>query len=176
MATKKRYTLAYRRKREGKTNYKKRLALLLHDKPRVVLRRSNKQFTLQLVRYRPKGDQVDVTFSSRTLKKVGWNHGTLSIPAGYLAGYAFGKKALAKGCKQAILDMGFSPSIKGTRTYAIVKGAMDAGLSIPVDESMFPSEERLQGKHLEAYGEQQKKPVTVAKDVEALKQKLDQNS
>ena len=48
MATKGIYTVLYRRKREGKTDYKKRMKLLLGKKPRIVLRKSLKHFSLQI--------------------------------------------------------------------------------------------------------------------------------
>ena len=42
------HVLPYRRKREGRTNYKKRLALLKSGQPRLVIRRSNRYLQFQL--------------------------------------------------------------------------------------------------------------------------------
>ena len=53
MATKKPKTVAYRRKREGKTNYKKRLSLLLSQKNRVVVRFTQTQIIGQVVSFEP---------------------------------------------------------------------------------------------------------------------------
>ena len=49
MANKKTYTVPFRRKREGKTNYKKRLGLLKSKSLRLVVRKSNKHILVQLV-------------------------------------------------------------------------------------------------------------------------------
>ena len=46
MAKGKRYSVKFRRRREGKTNYKKRLAFVKSDLPRLVVRRSNKYLNL----------------------------------------------------------------------------------------------------------------------------------
>jgi len=62
-----------------------------------------------------------------------------------------GKKALAKGVENAILDIGVQRSVKGSRLYAAVKGVLDAGMHVPVSEEMLPSEERLLGKHIASH-------------------------
>ena len=51
MATRKLYTVKYRRQREGKTNYDKRLKLLLSGKPRLIIRPSLKGITIQVEEY-----------------------------------------------------------------------------------------------------------------------------
>ena len=45
------YTVKFRRKREGKTNYKKRLELLKGNTSRLVVRRSNTSLVLQTLYY-----------------------------------------------------------------------------------------------------------------------------
>ncbi|NJL44232.1 MAG: 50S ribosomal protein L18, partial [Nitrosarchaeum sp.] len=62
-------TIELRRKSEGRTNYKRRLALLKSRLPRVVARRTNKHMLLQLVEYVPSGDLVRVGISSKVLEK-----------------------------------------------------------------------------------------------------------
>ena len=47
----KRFTVAVRRKRKGKTNYKKRLRLLLSSKPRLVVRTSSRNVLGQIIVY-----------------------------------------------------------------------------------------------------------------------------
>jgi len=42
------YVVYYRRRREGKTDYAKRLALVKSGKTRMVVRRSNKGLVIQL--------------------------------------------------------------------------------------------------------------------------------
>ena len=142
------HVIKYRRKRTGRTNYKKRLALLKSGKPRLVVRVSNKHVQLQLVSYEADGDKVLVTINSKVLLKHGWTHSTKSLTAAYCTGHVLGKTALEKGVKEAIVDLGLQQHRSGTRIYAAIKGAVDAGLSIPVSDSVFPPPERLRGEHL----------------------------
>ena len=68
----KRRVIPFRRKREGKTNYKKRIAFLTSEKPRLVIRKSLKNITAQIVIYEPKGDKVIASACSAELTKLGW--------------------------------------------------------------------------------------------------------
>ena len=45
------HRIKFRRKREGKTDYRKRLKLLLGGKPRLVVRKSLKNITAQIAVY-----------------------------------------------------------------------------------------------------------------------------
>ena len=72
----------FRRKREGRTNYKKRLALLKSGLSRIVIRKGSRHITLQIVNYHPDGDKIITTLNSKILLKHGWKHSTKSIPAG----------------------------------------------------------------------------------------------
>ena len=89
--------------------------------------------------------------SSRDLLKNGWDkkfQGSLkSVPAGYLTGLLLAKKVEDKK-KEFILDLGMIRAIPGNRGYAIVKGLIDGGISMKVDEKVFPLEARLNGEHL----------------------------
>ncbi len=143
------HVMPYRRKREGRTNYKKRLSLLKSGKHRLVIRRSNTALTLQLVAYEPDGDRVLVTMSSKTLTKRGWSGSAKNLPAAYCTGYLFAQAAKERGVEEAIVDLGLQQHRAGTRIYAAVKGAVDGGLAIPVNERVFPAAERLAGAHLE---------------------------
>lgn len=143
-----------KRRMEGKTDYKLRFGLLKSGKKRVVIRRSNKYFTVQLVESKESKDKVIFGVSSRDLLKSGWsekNKGSLkSIPAGYLTGLLFAKKAkeLKVDKEEIIIDLGMRRKIYGNRSYSVVKGLAEGGLNIKVDEKIFPSEERLGGQHL----------------------------
>ncbi len=143
-----RHVLPYHRKREGKTNYKKRLALLKSGVPRLVIRRSNKHLLLQLVMYQPDGDKVLATLSSKTLAKHGWTHSTKSIPAAYLAGRLFAKQLVEQRRTNAILDLGFQKHRPGTRICAALQGVVDGGVAIPVGAEIFPPGDRINGAHL----------------------------
>ncbi len=145
------YTLGYRRKREGRTNYKKRLALLKCPGLRVVIRRSLKNIMLQIVQYGSEGDKVLLTADSKELKKFGWNITNGNMPAAYLTGLLLAKKAARKGYKEGIADIGLHRSTKGARIYAAIKGMLDGGFRVPCSEEILPSEDRYTGKHIEQY-------------------------
>jgi len=144
------HVMPFRRKHEGKTNYKKRLSLLKSGKPRLIIRKSNTALTLQLITYEPDGDRIHITLNSKALKKQGWTGSVKSLPAAYCTGYLFAKQATQHGIKEAIVDLGLQQHRGGTRIYAAVKGVVDGGLPVPVSESIFPSAERLAGAHLAA--------------------------
>lgn len=163
------YTMPFRRRKEGKTDYKKRLKLLLSKKPRLVVRRSLKYIRVQVVEFDKKGDRALVSASSKELKKMGWKFPTDNLPSAYLVGLLIGKKALEKGVKEAVLDSGLYPSTKGSRIYTVVKGAVDAGLNIPVGKEIFPSEERIKGLHIANYLEKFK---DLPEEFEKIKQKI----
>lgn len=163
------YTVSYRRKREGRTHYKKRLEFLKSGSDRLVIRRSNSKVLLQLVRYENNGDIVLATYASSTLKKLGWTFSAKSLPACYLAGFHLGHLAKKKGVTHAILDLGLQTPIAGSRLYAALKGVVDAGLDVPVSESIFPPEDRLTGKHIASYNDKAK---DLPKLFEAVKAKI----
>jgi len=160
MATGKIFTVKVRRKRKGLTNYKKRLGLLKSGITRLVVRRSNKYIMLQLVNYAEQGDKVLTTLTSAKLDEFGWKYSKNSIPASYLVGALLAKKAAEFKVTEAILDMGFLRSIAGNRLYAVVKGAIDAGLNVHCDDVVFPSAERLRGEHIVTHAEKNKDQFT----------------
>ncbi|HDD71460.1 MAG TPA: 50S ribosomal protein L18 [Candidatus Aenigmarchaeota archaeon] len=163
------FKMPFRRRREGKTNYKKRLKLLLSKKPRLVVRKSLKYIRAQIVEFDKKGDKTLASAFSRELKKLGWKYACDNLPAAYLTGLLIGKRALEKGISEAVLDMGLYPSTKGSRIYACVKGALDAGLKIPCSEDVLPSEERIKGVHIANYLEKFK---DLPEEFEKIKEKI----
>ena len=58
---------------------------------------------------------------------------------------------MERGVNEAILDIGSHESVNGSRVFAALKGAVDAGLSVPHSEKAFPSKDRLMGSHIEAH-------------------------
>ena len=157
------YTVPHRRKREGKTNYKRRLELLKSKVTRLVVRKTNTQVIVQFIEYAEKGDVVLLTFQSKSLEKDGWKHSKNNIPACYLAGLKAGNLAIDKKVKKAVLDLGLQLPKKGGRTYAVLKGIIDAGIKVPASKEIFPSEDRLSGKHLQK---------DVSKDYDNVKSKI----
>ena len=145
------FTVPFRRKREGRTYYKKRLKMLLSNKPRLVARKSLKNFYASLVQYSPKGDKVILTVSSKSLSNVGWKGNTANISSAYLVGFIAGKKAVEKGIKDAVFDLGLNNSVKGSRLYAALAGALDAGLKVPFDPKVLPPKDRISGEHIAKY-------------------------
>lgn len=139
-----------RRRRENKTDYKARRILLTSGIPRIVVRRTNKYFIIQAVESNEAQDKIITTITSKNLLKNGWDtkmQGSLkSIPAGYLTGILMAKKLNGKG--KYIMDLGMGRTIKGSRLFAVVKGLIDGGLDIPANKVVFPSEERLNGEHI----------------------------
>lgn len=167
MAKKADYVVQYRRKREGKTDYKKRLGLLKSETTRLVVRPSNKHMKAQLIDYRVNGDVVVSSAHSKELKKFGWNNATGNLPAAYLTGLLCGLRGQKKGVKKALLDMGLLPSIKGCRSYSTLKGVLDSGLKIPADEKVFPDEKRICGEHIALHGRE-----NITKEFTKVKEKI----
>ncbi|MGB9675394.1 MAG: 50S ribosomal protein L18 [Candidatus Nanoarchaeia archaeon] len=143
-----RYAVKFRRRREGKTNYAKRLALLKSGLPRLVVRSSNNKIIGQIIAYDPKGDRTLLTVLSTELKNYGWTFGCKNTPAAYLTGVLLGKKALEKNIKDVVLDIGLKRPTKGAKVFAFAKGAKDAGLQLNLSDKNIPSEERIKGKHI----------------------------
>ena len=139
--------MPFKRRREGKTDYQKRLRLLKSGKPSLVVRRSLKYITTQITEFNIQGDKVLVSATSKELKKLGWHFGCDSLPAAYLTGYLLGKKINGK-VKEAILDTGLQNAKKNRVLYSALKGSIDAGLKIPVKEDVFPDQEKIRGKHI----------------------------
>lgn len=133
MATGPRFAVKFRRRRIGRTSYSKRLALLKSGAPRLVIRKSNKYITAQIVALASKGDTVLASVHSSALKKLGWAHDCKNLPAAYLTGYLLGKSAKVK---KAIADLGLYTLTKGCRIYAALSGAIDGGLEIPHSEDI----------------------------------------
>lgn len=151
MATGASYVVQYRRKREGRTDYKKRLEMLKSRKARLVVRLSGKRVLAQIVTYLEDGDNVIAAADSSDLKEYGWKYSGKNLPAAYLTAYLCAKRSLSKGVNEAVLDIGLHPSIKGSRIYSALKGAVDAGLDVPKDDSVIPDVKRIAGEDIARY-------------------------
>lgn len=147
----------HRRRREGKTNYRKRLKTVKSKQLRFVVRKSSKNIYCQIIEYQTKGDQTLTSANSLELKKFGWNTDCGNLPAAYLTGLLCGQKAKKNKIESAIMDTGLHTSVHGSRLYATLKGALDGGLQIPHSQEAFPSEERVSGKHIADYAAKLKK-------------------
>ena len=153
MAHGSKYKVAFRRRREGKTNYATRMKLVDVDKARLVVRVSNANVIVQVINVAKDGDVTVASAHSKELNKLGWKAGNKNTSAVYLTAYLCGKKAVAAGVDYAVADIGLKSPIKGAKVFAAVKGAADAGLNVPYGESIIPSEDRINGEHIAEYAE-----------------------
>lgn len=165
-------TLKFRRRRTGHTNYRKRLLLLKSGKPRLVVRKSNRHCTVQVVTYKPEGDRTEVHITTKHLKRYGWL-GKRNIPSAYLCGYLAGKLAIKKGISEAVLDIGLLTPIHKGVVFAALKGALDAGLKIPHSKEALPDEDKISGKHIEDYAKTLSDEELNKRFSEYLKEKID---
>jgi len=167
MATGPRYRVPFRRRKEGKTNYRARRTLVLSRVPRLVVRLTLKHTIVQVIEAESIGDKVLVSAHSNELAKAyGWLSNRGNIPSAYLTGLLCGFKAMANGVDKAFLDIGLHIPSKGTRIFAALKGAVDAGVEVPHSEDILPDEGRLSGKHIADYASQ------LSSDPEVYKQKF----
>jgi len=143
-----------RRRREGKTDYLKRLKLLRSGKPRILFRRTNSYIISQYIESVEAKDKIIISIDSRKLLDYGWPEdfkGSLkSIPASYLTGYLIGKQIKAKKLKTPIVDLGMIQALHKTKVYAFIKGLIDSGIEINCKEEAFPEQDRIQGKNLKS--------------------------
>ncbi len=149
MSTGPRYRVRFRRRREGRTDYRTRLKLLRSGRPRAVVRITAQRVYVTITTYDPTGDRVIAAADSRELGGVGFPGGSLaSTPAAYLTGYLAGLRSKAAGTNGAILDAGLRHPTAGGRVLAALKGLLDAGVEVPHGETIFPGNDRLSGSHL----------------------------
>ena len=167
MATGPRYRVPFRRRREGKTNYRSRRALVLSGVPRLVIRLTLNHAIVQVIEAEAVGDKVVVSAHSRELAKTyGWLGNCGNVPSAYLTGLLCGFKAVANGVDRAFLDVGLHIPSKGTRIFAALKGVIDAGVEVPHSEDILSDEDRISGKHIADYASQ------LASEPEVYKQKF----
>ncbi len=131
-----------RRRKQGKTDYRARFSLLKSELPRLVVRKTNRYIVAQIIETEVAQDKIVLGVTSKDLIKYGWPEekiGSLkNLGAAYLTGFLIGKK-YGKN-KKIILDIGLHRNIKKGRLYAVLNGAVDAGLDIPHSEEALPGE------------------------------------
>lgn len=168
MAIGPRYFVPFRRRREGRTNYYKRMKLVVADRPRMVVRKTNTHIIIQLVTSEIAGDRTLIAANSSELSRYGYRGSGSNTPAAYLTGVLFAVKALNAGYEGAVLDIGLHRATNGARVFAALKGAIEGGLDIPYGEEILPSDERVRGTHIVAYA-----PDRAAGIVQNVEQALD---
>jgi large subunit ribosomal protein L18 len=166
LADKATYVVKFRRRRVGRTDYKKRRTMLISGKTRFVVRKSNKGLACQVIDSKDGQDRVVCQANSNELKSLGWKFSGSNTPAAYLTGLLC---SVRSNKKSAVADMGIYISTKGSRLYAALGGAVDGGMKIPYDEKMLPSQDRIRGKHIR--GEIEKNWGEVKSKVEKMAKK-----
>ncbi|MBU0930167.1 MAG: 50S ribosomal protein L18 [Nanoarchaeota archaeon] len=180
MATKN-YTVKYRRKLNGKTDYRNRLLLLKSMKTRLVIRKSLNNIHVQFVSFDKSGDKIVAAANSKELeKKYGWKFSTGNVPAAYLTGYLCGIKAKHKNIKDAIVDLGLQNT--GERLYAVLKGVLDAGINVPHSNEIIPKDDRIYGIHITNFVKSapknqfsKNKPENIKTVIEDIKNKINRS-
>lgn len=99
----KRFQVKYRRRREGKTDYRARKRLVTQDKNkynspkyRFVIRISNKEITAQIAYAKIQGDVIMAAAYSHELKRYGWPVKSSNYAASYATGLLLARRVLAK--------------------------------------------------------------------------------
>ncbi len=143
MATKASDRVPFRRRREGKTNYRYRLKQLKSGKPRAVVRKTLTMTTVQFITYDQAGDKVVAQAESVELKKFGWDPkvSCSNVSAAYLTGLLAAKRAKDQKISEAVLDIGLHSPIKGSKVFATLKGILDGGVELPHGEDVVPEDE-----------------------------------
>jgi len=141
-----------RRRREYKTDYGKRFALLKSGTPRIVFRKTNKYLIAQYVISKEAQDKTIIGVNSKDLIKHGWPEtakGSLkSTTASYLIGYLIGKRILEKKLEKPIIDFGMARMLHKSKVYGFIKGLIDSGVEINCKGEAFPDESRIKGEHM----------------------------
>jgi large subunit ribosomal protein L18 len=153
--------MKFRRRRQGLTDYRKRLELVKSGLQRVVVRRSNKRIMGQVVAYEERGDKVMASVDSRELEKLGWPSRN-NKPTAYLSGLLLAKKAKAEG--ELVLDIGIAAPVRGSVPFVFAKGCIDGGMKLKGTFDM--KEEQYDGTLIARYAER------LGKDSEVLKRQF----
>ncbi len=151
MAEGKEHEVPLRRRREGSTDYGKRLEMLKSGNRRAVIRVSNQHARVQIVEYGDEGDHTVTSASSGDLEEYGWDYSTGNLPAAYLTGFLAGYRAQEEGVENVIADLGVHQPQEGSRHHACVQGVADSGLEIPFSGSVTASEERVRSEHADSH-------------------------
>ncbi len=165
MAEGKRYRVPRRRRREGKTDYRKRIKLIKSGKKRLVIRIQNKTITAQIIKYNPKGDETIIQVNSKELREYGYKGNLSNTPAAYLTGLLIGKKSKEKGIEEAVLDIGRRTPTEGGKEFALLKGVLETGLEVPHGEKILPNERRIEGEHIEEHRDEKLEVEKIAEEI-----------
>jgi len=164
-----RYTVGFRRKREGKTNYHKRIKLLSSRSNIIIFRKLSRTVIGQIVKFDVKGDIVLAGVNSRELEKYGWKLSRKNMAAAYLSGFLLAKKAASKKVGELVANFGIINPSKGSSSYAFLKGAVDGGLKIAHEKEALAKDERARGMHIETFAAKNQEKTRFSKTPDAKK-------
>ncbi|HOI18696.1 MAG TPA: 50S ribosomal protein L18 [Candidatus Woesearchaeota archaeon] len=166
--------IPFRRKREGKTSYDRRIKLLKSGQIRLLISYGSRNIRAQAIKFNLKGDEVLADANAKSLNAFGWSFTSSNLPTSYLFGYYFGKLLLEKNLPEVIFDTGMITPKKGGKYYAFAKGVVDSSVSMEVDPAVFPTEDRISGKHITNHVKQLKQKGLYDKRYSYhLKEKID---
>jgi large subunit ribosomal protein L18 len=146
--------VAFRRRRENKTNFNRRLKMIKSRRNRLIIRCSLKNTIVQIAASEITGDKIVVaSHSFQLIKGFGWKFSSSSLCSAYLTGYLCGMRAKKANVKDAILDIGVSCHTDHIK--AAFKGFLDAGIEVPHNEKWFPKAlaSRISGEHIKKYAD-----------------------
>lgn len=146
-----RYVHIFRRRREGKTDYRKRRGMIVGRTPFLAVRISGRYVYAQILKPTPKGDITICSASSRDLAKYGWKGSAKNLSSAFLTGYHLGKVAKGNDVEDLVLYSGVGRFVHGSRIASVVKGAKEAGLDVSVGEDSLPDDKRIKGTHVAEY-------------------------
>lgn len=160
------------RRRQGKTDYFARRRLVQQEKNkyeskkyRLVVRRTNTKFILQIIYSNMNGDVVMCSADSTELKNYGLTAGLTNYAAAYCSGMLLARRLLKqvgladmykpnedingdyfnvdmneqdKRPFKALMDVGIAATTTGARIFGCMKGACDGGLNVPHNAKRFP--------------------------------------
>merc|ERR1719329_1867180 len=147
----KRYQVKFRRRREGKTDYRQRLCCQAKNKYqspkyRLVVRFTNRQVICQIAYSLIDGDRILTSASSNELPRYGLSVGLKNYAASYCTGLLVARRLLQKvglddvyeGNDEIDGDVVSTTDGKttstGCRIFGALKGAADGGLDVPHSE------------------------------------------
>ncbi len=171
-----RFAVHFRRRREGKTDFRSRRQMLYSGKPRLVVRTSLRYIMAQVVSFTFEGDIVKASATSKQLAAYGWKGSGSNTSAAYLTGLLCGMRAKKAGLSEAILDIGMRDVVKGAKIFATLKGFSDSDIDIPFSEDIVPDEDRISGKHIVTYYESLDEEARKARFSNYLKEQVDVTS
>ncbi|MEM3791188.1 MAG: 50S ribosomal protein L18 [Candidatus Micrarchaeaceae archaeon] len=146
--------LKFKRRREFKTNYRKRVKIVKGMMKRIVVRRTNRQIIAQVVQYKGNGDLILSQLNSKALNSLGWPSRP-NRPTAYLLGTLLAKKIKEKSISGPfILDIGLNTPSKNSIPFVLGKALKDEGIDIRMN--MEVDEELAKGKKIEEYAKKLK--------------------